>query len=146
MGPKITVEAGAYIALSAYLLLMPFSWVAGMILAAAVHELGHCAAVWLTDGRILGIRIGPGGAKIETAPMEPGQELLCALAGPAAGLLVCFLWWIIPQAAAIALVQTLFNLLPAGPFDGGRAARAGAALLRDKAVAKSGRSVYNNPD
>lgn len=146
MGPKITVEAGAYIALSAYLLLMPFSWVAGMILAAAVHELGHCAAVWLTEGRILEIRIGPAGAKIGAAPMEPKQALICALAGPAAGLLVCLLWEVFPQAAFIALIQTLFNLLPIGPFDGGRAARAGAELLRDKAVAKSARSVYNSPD
>lgn len=146
MGPKITVEAGAYIALSGYLLLMPFPWVAGLVLAAAVHELGHCAAVWATGGRIFRIRIGPSGAKIETDAMAPKQTLICALAGPAAGALVCLYHRWFPQAAVIALVQTMFNLLPVLPFDGGRAVMAGAQLLRDKAVAKSSRSVYNKFD
>lgn len=107
-----------------WLLLIPLKWVLGAVLAAAVHELGHLAAVRACGGRVHAIEIGPTGARIETGPMEPGAELLCALAGPVAGGLVCLAWRWVPEAAVMALFQTAFNLLPIFPLDGGRAWRA----------------------
>lgn len=146
MGHRITVDAAAYIALSGYLLLMPFHWVVGVLGAAAVHELGHCVAIWMTGGEIYQIRVGAFGARIETAPMGDREALICALAGPLAGSLLCLFWRWIPTAALCALVQTFFNLMPVYPFDGGRALRAARGMWKDKAVAKSSSSLYNNPD
>ena len=118
---KIRIDASFYIGMSAYLLLMPLPWVAGAVLAGAVHELGHIAAIRLSGGQVFELRLGAFGARIETEHMEGKRGLLCARAGPGAGALVCLMWKVFPQAAVCAGVQTLFNLLPIYPFDGGRA-------------------------
>lgn len=129
---KVTVEPAAWITLSAWLLLMPLQWVGAMMLAALIHELGHMAAVWLTDGTVYRICLKPFGAKIYTSPMEPRLELWCALAGPLAGGLVCLFFHWLPRTAVCALAQTVFNLLPVYPFDGGRAVRCVRQLWLDR--------------
>lgn len=143
---KITVEASAYIALSCYLLLMPVSWVANALSAMAVHELGHCAAIWACGHTVYEIRIGAYGAKIITQTADHCETLICALAGPAAGMLLALFYRWVPVAALCALIQSLFNLLPIYPFDGGRALGAVRGMVADKSVAKKSVSVYNNAD
>lgn len=128
MKGEISIDGRAYIMLVLYLLLMPFQWVAAMILAGTVHEMGHCIALYLLGEPILHIGIGPFGAKIETMPMNEGKTLLCALAGPLSGLILCLFWRWIPKTAFLALAQSIFNLLPVYPMDGGRALRAGKAM------------------
>lgn len=123
MRPEVQVEPMAYIVFSAYLLLMPLRWVVGLLLAAAVHELGHCIAVWLTDTPILRITVRPFGIRIDAGPMKPCQSVLCSLAGPFAGALLIPFYRYIPVTAFCAAVQTAYNLLPIYPLDGGRALR-----------------------
>ena len=105
------------------ILLLPLRVLLGIFLAAAVHELGHLAAMYILGVPVLGIVLRPGGARIEAGPMEPGEEILCALAGPVAGSLVIFAWKWFPELAVAGLVQTVFNLIPIYPLDGGRVAR-----------------------
>ena len=130
----VRTEAGFWIVLGLMVLLFPFHFLAGVLLAAAVHELGHLTVIRLTGGRVRGIWLHGGGARIETDPMEPGQAILCALAGPGAGALTVFAWRWFPELAVAGLVQTVFNLIPIYPLDGGQAARNICCKMRDLGV------------
>lgn len=125
----IEVRGGFWLVLGLMVLLFPLRFLAGAMLAAAVHELGHLAAIWLTGGRIQRIELNAWGARIAANPMEPGRELVCALAGPGLGAVTILAWRAYPELAAAGLVQTVFNLLPLPPLDGGRAIRAALVLF-----------------
>ena len=120
----VETDGGFWLQLGLMLLLLPLRIVTGVLLAAVVHEWGHLAAIRLSGGAVLSIGLRAGGGRSVTAPLERMQELLCALAGPLAGLLTVFAWRAFPELALAGLVQTFFNLLPVYPLDGGRAWRA----------------------
>ena len=131
---RVRVEGGAWIVLGLAVLLLPLRVLLGIILAAAVHELGHLAAMYFLGVPVLGMNLHPGGARIEAGPMEPGEEIICALAGPVAGAVTIFAWKWFPELAVAGLVQTVFNLIPIYPLDGGRVARNICCKLRDLGV------------
>lgn len=130
----LRAEAGFWLVSALMLLLFPLRFLLGVLLAAAVHECGHLLAIRLVGGQVRCIRLRPGGASIEAAPMEPGKEALCALAGPAAGALTVLAWRSFPELALAGLVQTIFNLIPIYPLDGGRVARNICCKIRDFGV------------
>ena len=115
-------------------LLLPLRVLLGIVLAATVHELGHLTAMYFLGVPVLGIVFRPSGARIEAGPMEPGTEILCALAGPVAGAVTIFAWKWFPELAVAGLVQTVFNLIPVYPLDGGRVARNICCKMRDLGV------------
>lgn len=127
-GIEFQVTGRAYLLLALWILVVPIRWAAAALTAACVHELGHLAALRLWGVKVFEIEIDIFGAKIETAPMDNGQELACALAGPLAGLTLCALWKWLPSLSIWALTQSVFNLLPIYPLDGGRAWRAGRKI------------------
>lgn len=102
------------------ILLFPITWLLPMVVAALIHEGGHYLAVRCFGKRIHVVKVGISGALLETRDLSPGQEFLCALAGPVAGLLPLLLMRIFPGVALCGLLQSLFNLLPIYPLDGGR--------------------------
>ena len=126
----IDTEGGFWIVLGLMVLLFPLRVTCGILLAAAIHELGHMTALVLCGGRVRRIRLRPGGARIYAAPLSPGRELLCILAGPAAGSLTLLAWQRFPELAAAGVVQTAFNLLPLPGLDGGRMVRNICCKLR----------------
>ena len=146
MFPEIFIGAGALFMLSGLILLMPPQWVAGLLLAELVHELGHMLAVLAFGGSLWAIHLGAWGARIETGPLEPWKEVLCALAGPGAGGMMVLFWPVFPALAVCSGVQTVFNLLPLPGFDGARIIRSLSALWKEKSVAKGRVSVYNKQD
>lgn len=129
MRGKINILPGTFLLLALIVLLLPLRWIFAAFLAAIFHELCHLLAIWLCGGQVLEMRVGFSGAVIITSPLENRQELICALAGPIGGLfLLLFTRWI-PRIALCAGFQTVYNLLPMYPLDGGRAIHCIAAIL-----------------
>ena len=99
-----------------------------VLLAAAVHEAGHCLALWRLQTPPEKLRIGIFGGEllVDRSRLSYGGELAAVLAGPGANLLFAAVlaalegtgWAMLIGAN---LVLCTFNLLPVGPLDGGRA-------------------------
>lgn len=99
------------------------------LLACTIHELGHWLAIQALGGQVRLLRITCIGAEMRLSgriPMGWGGQILTALAGPlvnlGAGFISVRLWgeegWCF---AGINFALGVFNLLPAGCLDGGRA-------------------------
>ena len=100
--------------------------IACLIPAALAHELGHLLALRLCRARVQTLRLGLLGAELRySGTLGRGQALLCAAAGPAAGLVyalaACALGGpFLLRSGAASLCLSAGNLLPVLPLDGGR--------------------------
>ena len=123
MSPRIEVSPGAAVALAVLVCIDPAALCAPFLLAAAMHEGGHLAALRLCRVPVRRLHIGLGGAVLETGLRGAREEVLCAAAGPAVNLLLAaVLWRAQPVFALINLLLGAWNLLPVFPLDGGRIA------------------------
>ena len=127
MGRRIEIGWDFCILWALLLLTLPLRLILAAGAAAVIHEICHGLAIYATGGKIRGLKVRAGGMAMETSPMTPGQEIFCALAGPAGSLAVAGLSRWIPLLGLCGLVQGCFNLLPLYPMDGGRVT---ACLLR----------------
>ncbi|MBR4864221.1 MAG: hypothetical protein IKU07_06570 [Oscillospiraceae bacterium] len=116
----VTVDNTTVIVFVLSLFLVPYPWVFGWVLAVCAHELSHLFTLFAVGVPVAGIRFGANGAKIDTLPLTDREELICAAAGPLGGFLLAILCFEIPYIGYCALAQSLFNLLPIYPMDGGR--------------------------
>ena len=99
--------------------------------AAGVHEMGHLLCMLFFGERPACVRVAPFGFCITRAPCGSyRQEILIALAGPAANLLAALLLFVtakvcktscLNRAILVNLSLALFNLIPIEPLDCGRA-------------------------
>ena len=120
---KVVIDAKVCFFWAFLLLVLPLKWLMGFFLAAVVHELCHYVVLRAFRIPVVGLRIGVSGMKMEIPELSPMQELLCALAGPAGGLLLLLFGKWYPELAVCALIQSCYNLLPIYPLDGGRGVR-----------------------
>lgn len=126
----MAVKSGAaWIVLALAVLVLPLRWLGAAILAAVVHEACHWGAVKLCGGQATRLSAGIWGAEMTVTGLNARQELLCALAGPVGGLVLLSLSRFLPRTALCAGLQSLYNLLPIYPLDGGRALRCLCAML-----------------
>lgn len=103
--------------------LLPIQWLSAAMIAALFHECGHFLAVYLMGGTVHDIRLSGSGAMINASGLAPVPEVVCLLAGPLMGLLPALSIRIFPALALCSVIQTLYNLLPIYPLDGGRIMR-----------------------
>lgn len=121
---KVQVSLGIWILLPAALLLLPLRWVLSWVLAVIIHETGHYLALRLYKVPIYSLRLSPIGVIMQTGDLRGKETVFCALAGPLFALLFTVFSPIFPCTAVCILFQSIFNLLPVYPLDGGRALRA----------------------
>lgn len=121
MDNRLRIDHSFFIFAAAFLLMVPLKLAIAWTLVVTVHELSHYIALKLCSVEVFGIRIGISGVRMETAEMTKKQEFICALAGPAGGLLLLLAARWMPCTAICAFVHALYNLLPVYPLDGGRA-------------------------
>ena len=121
--PQLRITPGTWILWALMLLILPLNWLLAAATAAFFHECCHFLALRLCDVPVFRIEISSRGARMDTAPMGLRQEFFCALAGPLGGLFLLLFLRQIPRIAICAAAQSLFNLLPLYPLDGGRAVR-----------------------
>jgi Zn-dependent protease len=97
-------------------------------LAAAVHEGGHLAALFLCGGRVRAVELGACGVRIRprfSHVMSAREQAAMLLAGPAAGLAAALIsdlggkW----RFAMLSAGLSIFNLLPVPGLDGGELLR-----------------------
>ncbi len=124
-----------------------------LLSSVLVHELGHCVAAWRLGGNVEHVLLWPlGGLTHVNVSHEPREELMTALAGPIANVVVCLVVapaLLLMNLAVAPLLNPLqppvgatlswteglemvfwinwllvvVNLVPAFPMDGGRALR-----------------------
>ena len=129
-GKKLSVSAGAVLLAALVYYLYDLETVAAVLVPAAVHELGHLAALHLLGLHVNGFRAELKGFCIDYSGYTGAMgHALAAAAGPMAGL--WYAWgasvagnkldssWLC-LSAGVSLLLSLFNLLPALPLDGGR--------------------------
>ena len=124
-----------YLFLAMLVLLIPIRFLMAAMISAGIHELFHIAAIHLFGKRIYSVSIAPHGATIYAQPMERKEEALCALAGPVSGFLLALLFRWFPVMALTGIIQSIYNLLPIFPTDGGRVLQCCVHGLFCKAIA-----------
>ena len=132
MKNRFRVSAGAILLLSALYFLGGFLSLIALLLAAAAHEFGHMIAIKLLGGGIKSLRFEASGMCMSLCGINSaGSEAAVLLAGPAAGFifaLICSYLGsktanrLLLECAGYGILLTAYNLLPALPLDGGRAA------------------------
>ncbi len=127
-GVRIRVEFTFLLVLTLTLLLTDSMELCHIAAVCTVHEAGHAAALYLSDGRLskiilsgFGIRMIP----VRNRLLTSGRSVLILLAGPAVNIAVFFLAYhsasCFGSFAMLNLCAGFFNLLPYSSLDGGAA-------------------------
>ena len=121
----MTFQPGAALLLGVLIFTLCPTELAALALAVLAHELGHLLALQLLGVRVSGVTFAMTGPVIRCeAPSTASGQILSALSGPVAGMLLyLFTYARWPLLGEISLFLSLLNLLPVPPLDGGRALR-----------------------
>lgn len=133
---NLSVLFSMLLSVGAYWTLWGWRFALGLVLSIYVHEMGHVAALRRYGMKATAPMFIPGlGAliRLQQHPVDDREDARIGLAGPEWGLFAAAFCWAVSLVgggegwAAIAKVGAwinLFNLIPLGSLDGGRAFRA----------------------
>lgn len=133
---RIVVKPECFVILALLLLTIPIQWITAWMVASLFHECCHFAALRLSGCRIFRVQVGLNGAVMDTDLSDVNSEILCALAGPIGGLLLILVGRWCPRIALCGLFQSIYNLIPIYPLDGGRAVCGILRILFSEATSK----------
>lgn len=127
-GTELYISPASAITAAVFFYVTDMYVVLAALLSIIVHETGHLLMIRAYKEKIRHISIEPFGLSIEcTGAAAEKEKLLCALAGPAAGMLIIIICDFFPSSdflsriSELSLIFTLVNLLPCLPLDGGNA-------------------------
>ena len=139
-GLELTVSPGFLLLAASLYYLGGGGALTAFLTAALAHELGHLAVLWLSGAELCRVRITPCGPVIDyRGALTRREEMGVLAAGPLSGLLFALTAFMIGTpyfcyTGAIALLATVFNLLPVMPMDGGRLL---ACLLEEAVIPRA---------
>ena len=116
---KIRIHPSVLLGLSIALIALPFRWVIAWILAGLFHELFHVVALYYFGEKRIALEIRMYGAKILASSINGINAILAYLMGPFGGIILMSARRYIPTIATCAFLQSMYNLLPIYPLDGG---------------------------
>lgn len=116
--PIIQIAPSTFVVLALSVFLLPLRWIVCWLIAVTAHEAGHLIVSRLCGASIQRISLTSAGAIMETDGLTPGKQLLSSAAGPVAGLFLLFFSRWIPLTSTLALIHSVFNLLPLRNLDG----------------------------
>ena len=146
---KIAVEPGFILVETAVMFFLGVGFAVTAIAAALWHEAGHLAALRLCGVKPRRLRCQAWGMLLEyDGRLSYGEEIVCALSGPTASFVGAIIsgalfgtlgWDWLALFSGISTIYGIFNLIPAGVADGGRAILAAIAWSRGQAAAERAR-------
>ena len=136
MGDRLVIRPGFVALLCGCAYFGSVGLLAVFLLSAALHELGHAAAVRGLGLHIRRLTLSVAGAELELQEQETSfrQDFVLCLSGPLINLtaaLICALAQRWPLFLGANLLLGCFNLLPVLPLDGGNALFALLSWLTD---------------
>lgn len=130
MKTRLEISAGAIFMLSALYFFGGLESIIAVAIAAAIHELGHIAAIKAFKGKIRRVRMSASGLCMSCFGLDStAKEIAAFIMGPVFGLVLAYIASyygymlgneLLCETAGISLIFSVFNLLPALPLDGGR--------------------------
>ena len=136
---KLKISGAALLALAAAYFFDTGGIFAAVLIAIAVHEAGHFAALKASGQHITELKLEPWGlAMRRDSGLSYKSEIITAAAGPVASLLLAvaasligryFAWQEAYIISGVSFIFFIFNILPAIPLDGGKIIYAAAALV-----------------
>ena len=115
----VAIEPAFCVLLALSLLVFPVEWICAWFAATLVHELGHYLSLRMLRVNISALQINSRGVLMRSDPLTDIQHAVCSLSGPVAGLMLLPLAKYWPALAICGFIQSVFNLIPIYPLDGG---------------------------
>ena len=126
------------------ILLLPLQWLIAWCIASVLHEIFHYIALLLCGYHVYGLKVCHKGIIMITDDLSHHHSIICSLSGPVAGFLLLLFVRVVPRMALCGAFLSVYNLLPIGSLDGGRALYSFVALLLSESKAQTAMKYIEN--
>ena len=117
---RVCIHPGYLLYFAACVLFLPIKIILAWMAATIIHELGHICCILLLKKEIYSVQFGVFGAQINTETLGIWQEMISAMAGPLSAIFILPFIKKFPIVTMFCILQSIYNLIPVYPMDGGR--------------------------